>query len=470
MVAILAGLVASVTAALRYAAEERVLKVYSPLRFFLGESPVLVDPSDLKFTYEYYLLENLSVGLLRDDPDTSSGYGPILATEWEQMDAHSWRFKIREDLRWSDGTSITLDQIAAHFEEIRHRPGLHLQHLRALEMVGQDNATNSLILRFAHAVNNDMLHELALADTVLLHPLNKSGDWTVTSGPFRVERVAIDGKRGLWLVANPRCPLKSNAGIERVFLSQDSQNADFDVRILPPLAFRNEVRDLVSHAARVHTGIASRVYFFRFGSQHPLVTDRGARLQFAAIAREAFSGFGTDQQLLPPGFPGHLKKPPRVPVGTSLNGQTLTLVWDRRLQANNVLAEHLQTVGNRMGVRFQHIYQSVDSLTEETAAFAVLTNFVGNQKDPLGSFSFLFADNGPLSPFGAPAAESMHALVTQPHQRVRRFEALHSQILAEAWLVPVFSEPHSLLASSRVDLSRVSPFNHRLRFYEIAWQ
>src|SRR5690349_8556483 len=81
------------------------LEVLFPL-VYLTHSDRIIDPSDLKTDVEYYLLENLAVGLLRDSMDGSSGYGPALATAWRQASERRWEFDLRKDNRWSDGKPI----------------------------------------------------------------------------------------------------------------------------------------------------------------------------------------------------------------------------------------------------------------------------------------------------------------------------------------------------------------------------
>ena len=73
------------------------LKVIAPLQVFAGADKLL-DPHNLQYVFEYYLLENLSVGLVRDNPKVAGGFEGILARSFRQLSPRVWRFHLRDAL------------------------------------------------------------------------------------------------------------------------------------------------------------------------------------------------------------------------------------------------------------------------------------------------------------------------------------------------------------------------------------
>ena len=55
-------------------------------------------------------------------------------------------------------------------------------------------------------------------------------------------------------------------------------------------------------------------------------------------------------------------------------------------------------------------------------------------------------------------------------RRTAKIQALHRQVLDEAYGVPFWMEAPAILASNRVGLSNVNRFDLRLRFYDILWK
>lgn len=54
---------------------------------------------------------------------TADGVGPGLARAWENPDPYTWRFYLREDARFHDGSPVTAQDVKASFERIRQLGG-----------------------------------------------------------------------------------------------------------------------------------------------------------------------------------------------------------------------------------------------------------------------------------------------------------------------------------------------------------
>lgn len=179
--------VASATTAHLAAKESDQLNVLFPVSL-LKRDASLIDVSNLDTIYSYYLAENLAAGLVRDDINDPSGFRPVLAERWRQVDPRSWEFLIRRDNAWSDGRPLTGQEIARHFSALIGRPTRHLVQLASLVRAAFDDQRDTLVLEFSNATTSTLLNELSLADAAILTEANRSESWTVTSGPYSTLR------------------------------------------------------------------------------------------------------------------------------------------------------------------------------------------------------------------------------------------------------------------------------------------
>jgi len=100
------------------------------------------------------------------------------------------------------------------------------------------------------------------------------------------------------------------------------------------------------------------------------------------------------------------------------------------------LTSKLQAVATQHGVTIEYLYNDIDAYGLDRDDFALLRGFKGNQKDPLGSWSFLFdADVGEMARF-------------RPE-----VEPLFSESLSIVSLPPRRHSSRSTRRSSRVPLS-----------------
>src|SRR5690606_23548611 len=103
--------------------------------------------------------------------------------------------------------------------------------------------------------------------------------------------------------------------------------------------------------------------------------------------------------------------------------------------------------------------------------FASVASFLGNQRDPLSSWRFLYGEQGPLHPFYFEVSQLFEEIMKSKGLRRRDLLLeLHRKTLEEAYAVPFVAERDAMLASHRVDLSDLNPFDMRLRFFEMKWK
>ncbi|OFZ11900.1 MAG: hypothetical protein A2Z20_03120 [Bdellovibrionales bacterium RBG_16_40_8] len=167
-------------------ARDHELQILFTRLYRLNSNSPLVDATNTETVAEYYLLENLTIGLIRDSNMDMRGYEPGIAERWWHSTPNSWSFKIRDNLRWSNGQAITLHEIKESLSRLKNSKSRHILYMKNLDEISADLHTNEIVLRFANPVNSGVLHELSLADSGLLHPLNLQYDWSVTSGPYTI--------------------------------------------------------------------------------------------------------------------------------------------------------------------------------------------------------------------------------------------------------------------------------------------
>ena len=77
------------------------------LTIVLPEEPDIVDPCHAsRSNIGRIVKQNVAETLTEIDPKDSS-VQPRLATSWEQVDEKTWRFKLREGVKFHDGTPST---------------------------------------------------------------------------------------------------------------------------------------------------------------------------------------------------------------------------------------------------------------------------------------------------------------------------------------------------------------------------
>ena len=165
------------------------ITLHFPLKH-IWKNTNLINPEKLETIYEYYLLENLAVGLVSDDSSTASGYGEAIADSWEIVNDKEWKFHLNPKAKWSDGASIKASEIENHLVRISKSNSLHLKQIKHIQSVTNDGQW--IYITFTKPVDLTILHELSLSDSFLLKYIDGKIDWSVTSGAFYVKNNAKD--------------------------------------------------------------------------------------------------------------------------------------------------------------------------------------------------------------------------------------------------------------------------------------
>lgn len=458
----------------------KVLRVGYPFAV-LRQDQKLLDPDNTEFVYQFYLLENLAAGLVRDSSRAPLGYEPCLARSWERVSATRWAFELQPGLLWSDGSPIEPAAVASHLQALAKGKSRHIIYLKDLSRVAVEG--RRLLLDFAKPVNDGIIHELSLADAALLHPGNRGGDWSVTSGPFSVGSYE-PGKR-LRLRRNPHYPssVEYPKEVELVDFTMDTigrffDSEEVDLLKVPAPAFRPGSREVLAQAPQKMRGYPTWIYYLHFNARKPLWRDGAARRDFARVVEEALDGLTVEglqreRQMIPAGFSGRLEQGPSAEAASTgrLAGKHVKIGLLPAFADVAPLRDALRKAFEKAGASVE--FTESRGLGPSDDADAQLTQFSGNQRDAMGSWQFMFSpEHGDLAPFRAEVEPFFGQVMSADGKDAREaaLRRLHAHVLEQVYVVPLFIAPDIIASSRRVDLSRLNPFDMRLRFHEVQWK
>ena len=459
-------------------AEDWDMVVGYPIKL-LNRTDHLVDPQNLDSVYEYYLLENLGAGLVRDDASAPSGYRGELASEWKENIDGSWTFKIKPELKWSNAEPIELEAIAQLIKQLATQSSRHVTVLKQLKNISVNQKANTVTLHFDNSPGSALLHELSLADSVLV----KTGieePFTVTSGPyfwnsFGSLEQQVELKRNRHYMhfdsASPATVALQSVSKDSVVDLIEDGKLDLIGAPSPPFA------DWISEARQRTTevvGAPTVIYFLSFEENHPLHSDLSARLAIADWARTAVNSMQlpdslkAEDQMIPEGYPGRV-----LATSMEISNEDTRLRYNLPLeidlpagfkQADPIISRFTETARQRK-LPIELTYQAYTS-NPNSNALARMVIFSGNQKDPIGNWSFLFKGNkAPLRPFNT-AFTKFEKYLGNEKERNEVLLQLHQEVLENAYAIPLFVEGVAYFTSKRLNLERWNRFDMRYRFYD----
>ena len=458
------------------------LAVLFPLAV-LKHSPAILDPKNTENTSEYYLLENLTCGLLRDSLTDPRGYAGCLAERWKQISPTEWTFWINKKIQWSDGSSITLEQIRAHLLDLHAKPARHIQMLRKLSAVQILTEEHALTLRFSAPMGEWLLHELSLADSGILPVDYAKKGWGSTSGAYSV--VSYNPMQELTLKLNPGHPFATPNSPKTVRLVRiktlEEQTESLKAKKISlysasAFTWQKRFREFDKTGTKVLEGFPNSIHFFVPNLNHPDAKDPETRAAFSALVQKTAKEIRSDRlaaesQMLPHGYSGRLEKAPSLNHAKFKPGMQIDLeVWAEWKEHPEFL-ERLVKNGENIGIRVRiHYSSSTEKVPEGTIPFAKTSVFKGNQKDSLGSWSFLFDEkNGELKRSFSQFKDRLSAAIqaTSPIEREKALATIHFEVLNENLAIPTFSERSRTYYQENIDLSSWNIYDTRLRFYEV---
>ena len=385
---LLVALAAALTAATPVAAQE--------LRIGLAATVTSLDPHFHVIGSNAALARNLFDGLVNQDD--SQRIIPGLAESWRAIDATTWEFRLRDGVRFHDGSPVTAEDVAASLRRVpsvRNSPSSFLPFVRPITgMEVVDARTIRLRTATPFPLMANSLSRIAImpraSETAETSDLN-AGRGLIGSGPFRLIRHA-QGDRVEMAATDPQNPwqrvsfrfvtndaarvaglLAGDLDLIEQVPTADSARLRADARVAVASAASNRVMYLHPDQDRDRTPFATA----RDGSaiQNPFRDARVRQALSLAIDRAALvarimDGEGTPAgQFVPDGYFGHvpaLRAPAqdlsaarRLLAEAGLpNGFALTLhASNDRYPNDDKVAQALAQMWTRAGIQTQVVVQ-----------------------------------------------------------------------------------------------------------------
>lgn len=461
------------------------LKILFPV-ILLKEGPVLLDPDNTESIWEYYLLENIACGLVRDSKFSATGYEGCLADRFYQENPNTWVFHIPER-KWSDGTIVTTGEILNWIESLRQDSKRHIKYLKLADKIAFVETERNLKIHFPIEMDSTILHELSLADSGLFPSDYKTAGWSKTVGPYFVKSWSYS-EGTLLLTANKYSPLFKEEIPKDVDLSklkdpslrnQIFKTLHVDVVPIGAGASLKIIKTVLPNAPQIWTSHPMSFSFFYFNIKNKYSLDVHYRHLFAAAVNDVRSYITAladpdnplypEDQMIPSGFNGRLNSTPDLPK---------PLRFDKVLNIKVLLGtafKEMPTLTKKM----QHIllnygfaveFEYADRSTFNNDEFAGVYSFLGNQQDASGSWSFLAGPpHGVLSSWSKNFQEEYNQVfeATDLKNRQQHLQNLHEIILKKFIAVPFMIGTQRYLLSKNIDASNWNQFDARLRIYDI---
>ncbi|MCA1973154.1 MAG: ABC transporter substrate-binding protein [Caenispirillum sp.] len=228
-----------------------------------------------------YVFTRLQIAETLVEVDDGGALRPGLAEAWEvTADGLAWRFRIRDGVRFHDGTALTADAAAQALRHAQGKPGLLAQ--APIEAIEADGKAVVIRLRQPYAV---LAAVLAGTANQILAPSSYAADGTVTqvigTGPYRIvdlqppQKLTAARVEEYWGGA-PAIEhvtfLAAGRGETRAMLAE-SGDADIVFTLDPASKARMARNDAVT----VHSVPIARTVTLKVNAGHPFLADPRVR-------------------------------------------------------------------------------------------------------------------------------------------------------------------------------------------------
>jgi peptide/nickel transport system substrate-binding protein len=174
------------------------------LRIASGFDPQTMDPHALALLYHSRVAFQIYDGLVTRDEQFR--LEPALATEWRMTGPTTWRFRLRPDVRFHDGSVMSADDVVFSVERAMRPPSQRSFQLKGVSAVRKvDALTVDFVLEAPDAVLPEKLPFIAIMsrEWALRHQVEIAQDFNGKqetfavrnangTGPFRLERYEPD--------------------------------------------------------------------------------------------------------------------------------------------------------------------------------------------------------------------------------------------------------------------------------------
>jgi peptide/nickel transport system substrate-binding protein len=183
------------------------------LRFASAFDPQSMDPHALALLYQSRVVSQIYDSLVNRDRDFR--VEPALAMSWRMLDARTWRFTLRPDVKFHDGTTLTADDVVFSIERALARTSQRAFQLRGVTGARRvDDLTVDVLLSAPDAVLPEKMLFIGILSKAWAekHGVQQPQDFNAKqetfavrnangTGPFMLKRYEPDAR--LVLVAHP---------------------------------------------------------------------------------------------------------------------------------------------------------------------------------------------------------------------------------------------------------------------------
>jgi hypothetical protein len=417
-----------------------------------------------------------------------------LAASWESSSSYTeWKFKIRSDVKFSNGDAVTADDVARSLKRFwflskKNKSDLllikavkGLDSLTALDQPCEGiSAQGDTVTLKLNVGDPDLYDTFAFGNYAIVHKNDhdpKTGEWTakvpISSGPYAVEEFDLEKKLAR-LVLREDFPsdLRAENAFPKVTISwrtDDRKKAD----LLE--AYDGEASPSASHRFLRKKGTdLIYIQFYPWQNRDNIFwnveTRKEFREKFYKVAKEM--GFETVRSFFPLIFPGvsELPAPASVDSKKFLSGMELSIRPPRNLQAPRLkrlkevliatIEQHGGTVKlaeNMKGEDFLRL-NSVKPGDKVEVDVAVLGTSMG-AADPTITVKQMFSKEGINIPDPTRRAR---AIIEKDVSLTK----LNEVIFDDAIVMPVYHYSNGIWANERLDFSR---YNTMMAISELQW-
>ncbi len=454
-----------------------------------------VDPANVRTLVDLDLSYALASTLVDwgDDRSLKSG----IAKYVEGTSEKEAIFKIRPEAKWSDGNTITAEQVVRSFNRAKDHYGNDLKSLfETLETIeARDSST--VVFKLNRPIGkSQLLHKLTEPMYGVVFIKNDgSTDLTKSSGPFSLNK---ESKEELQLALNAHWFGKENGMAEAIIVrqpkagpaaNQDNFSDDSWPNIVASSSLMPkelEKKYQAEHFSRWNRNL-DRIFFFVASPKHN--TPHGRQLLKALNEKldrnsltKGLTGFKLSQQFFTPGYVISDPEFPKLPTGNEVPEEFKSKPLEILAaigRVDNVLRENISTAIEALTGRKPHFtlvpLQDFDKTRGEGRYDILAVSIPVNDPNVEGAVSFFFGMSPPLIPNSGEGAGDFKARTVAARnldepKRNAEYRKVFTQAVVDGCLLPLFHFSSIAVARDGIDLSKVPTSDETVAFSKVRFK
>ncbi len=283
------------------ATTQAVAPATGAVRFGISNTPLIADPHRQQTSYDYFVYANVMDRLVELDPDTLAPK-PSLATSWRAVDDTTYELKLRQGVKFHDGTPFDATAAKKNLDRMREAASTKSFTTRWNSVEAPDPQTILLKLKepYAYTMFNLGFYQMSLISPATF---DKGDEWLAThavgTGAYTLkdwvakQRIVLERNPDYWGGA-----AKVSQVIFQVTPDENARLAalksgELDFVMDPPVP---SVKGLLSDPAiSVLKLPVARTYFMMYQLQDPVLSNVKFRQALSmAVNRQALVDFVTE--------------------------------------------------------------------------------------------------------------------------------------------------------------------------------